>query len=105
MRLTNPRKEHMNQIDQKHLPGTSVPRTATRLAEATVAFSPDEVDTIIASLDARLERGERIFKTSGVVDPDWSKTAVEVYELLDRLETIRSSSTKAIDAWRGGTAQ
>ena len=102
MRLTNPRKEHMN---HKHLPGTRVARTATRLAEATVAFSPDEVDTIIASLDARLERGERIFKTSGVVDPDWSKSAVEVYELLDRLETIRASSTKAIAAWRGGTAQ
>ena len=102
MRLTNPRKEHMN---HKHLPGTRGPRTATRLAEATVAFSPDEVDTIIASLDARLERGERIFKASGVVDPDWSKSAVEVYELLDRLETIRSSSTKAIAAWRGGTAQ
>ena len=76
-----------------------------RLAEAAVAFAPDGVDKIIASLDARLEGGGRIFKTSGVVDPDWSKTAVEVYELLDRLETIRSSSTKAIAAWRGGTAQ
>ena len=98
MRLTNPRKEHMNH-------STLAPRTATRLAEATVALSSDEVDLLIASLDARLERGERIFKASGVVDPDWSKSAVEVYELLDRLETIRSSSTKAIAAWRGGTAQ
>ena len=68
---------------------TLAPRTATRLAEATVALSSEEVDLLIASLDARLERGERIFKASGVVDPDWSKTAVEVYELIDRLETVQ----------------
>ena len=82
MRLTNPRKEHMNQ-------STLAPRPAARFAEATVALSTEEVDLLIASLDARLERGERIFKASGVGDPDWSKTAVEVYELLDRLEPVR----------------
>ena len=82
MRLTNPRKEHMNH-------STLAPRTATRLAAATVALSADEVDLLLAALDARLERGERIFKASGVVDPDWSKTAVEVYDLIDRLETVR----------------
>ena len=36
-----------------------------------------------------VNRGERIFKASGVVDPDWSKCAIEVYALLDRLETVR----------------
>ena len=82
MSPTNPRKEHMNQ-------STLAPRTAARFAEATVALSTEEGDLLIAALDARLERGERIFQASGVVDPDWSKTAVEVYELLDRLETVR----------------
>ena len=68
---------------------TLAPRTSARFVEATVALSTEEVDLLIASLDARIERGERIFQASGVVDPDWSKTAVEVYNLLDRLETVR----------------
>ena len=52
-------------------------------------MSPKEVDSLITSLETRLERGERIFETSGLVDPDWSKCATEVYALLDRLKTLQ----------------
>jgi len=68
---------------------TLAPRTSARLQDAAVALSSKEVDILITSLETRLNRGERIFKASGVVDPDWSKCAIEVYALLDRLETVR----------------
>ena len=46
----------------------------------------------IASLETRLERGERIFKDSGLVDPAWSKCVTEVYALLDRLDRLETAS-------------
>ena len=70
-------------------PITLAPRTSARLQDAAVALSSKEVDILITSLETRLTRGERIFKASGIVDPDWSKCAIEVYALLDRLETVR----------------
>ena len=52
--------------------------------------------TLITSLETRLERGERIFKASGLVDPDWSKCAIEVYALLDRLKTVSADEAAHI---------
>ena len=52
--------------------------------------------TLITSLETRLERGERIFKATGLVDPDWSKCAVEVYALLARLKTVSAAEAAHI---------
>ena len=52
--------------------------------------------TLITSLETRLERGERIFKATGLVDPDWSKSAVDGYALLDRLKTVSADEAAHI---------